>query len=267
MRTRNKINLKDMTFCIPVRIESPYRMQNLRTLLNYLSRSIDTNYIVLEADQQALFENDTDVENLSYVFVKDEDTIFHRTKYINQMICMAKTPYAAIWDTDAIAPIIQIEEAYCALQKSDNTMIYPFSGAFIALNELISLYFHKSLDINCISVPNLPSSFFYGFYSVGGAYMIHVAKYLKAGGENEFFYGWGPEDAERNARIQILELGVKRIEGPMYHLFHTRGVNSRDSNMENILNSRKELCKICGMTKMELYDYVKTWKWSKYGGE
>lgn len=263
MEKKNKINLRNITFCIPIRIESSYRMRNLETLLKYLAQYFETNYIILEADDKPHFKNTLDIQNLKYFFVKDGDIIFHRTKYINQMIHLAHTPLAAIWDTDAIAPVEQIEKAYARLYSGESTIVYPFSGTFIALNELVSLHFHKSLDINYITISQFPCSFFYGFYSVGGAYMINIDKYLNAGGENEFFYGWGPEDAERNARIQILGVGVERIEGVLYHLYHTRGINSRDSNQDNVTNNKKEFCKICGMSKMELCEYIKSWDWIK----
>ena len=32
-----------------------------------------------------------------------------------------------------------------------------------------------------------------------------ILAYLRAGGENEAFYGWGPEDAERVKRLEILD--------------------------------------------------------------
>lgn len=263
MKKNRKINLKNITFCIPIRVESQYRMQNLNSLLQYLNIYLDTNYLILEADQISRFKNDLDIKNIDYIFVKDEDEIFHRTKYINQMLKMAKTSYAAVWDTDAIAPIEQVEMAYLALQQNRNTMLYPFSGAFMALNELVSAHFSRVLDINLIEFSYIPKYLMNGFYSVGGAYMVNVQKYLEAGGENENFYGWGPEDAERNARIQILELGVERIDGPLYHLFHTRGINSRDANEENAIKNKKEFCKICGMTTSELRGYIKTWSWNK----
>lgn len=263
MEKEQKIDLTGITFCIPIRIESFYRIQNLKALLRYLNRFIESNFIILEASAESNFENDMEIHSIRYLFVKDDAIIFHRTKYINQMLSQVQTPYAAIWDTDAIAPIKQIEKAYLSLRDNKHTLIYPFSGAFIALNELISMCFYKSIDINTISSAYLPQFFPYGFYSVGGAYMVDVRKYLRAGGENEHFYGWGPEDAERNARIQILELGVTKIDGPMYHLFHTRGINSIDSNRENGLNNKKEFCKICGMSTSELKNYIKTWDWNK----
>ena len=263
MKGKSKIDLKEVTFCIPVRIESSYRIQNLKTLLNYLDSFLDTNYIVMEADRTSRFTDARKIRNLKHVFIQDEDVIFHRTKYINRMLHLTETPYAAIWDTDAIAPIEQIEKALTTLRNTETTLVYPFSGAFIALNEIVSMHFCKTLDINCLNSDVLPKAFLYGFYSVGGAYMVNVQNYLKAGGENEHFYGWGPEDAERNARIRILEMGVDKIEGPLYHLFHTRGINSRDSNQENAMNNKREFCKICGMTTAELQDYIKTWSWNK----
>lgn len=263
MKIEQKIDLKDITFCIPIRIESSHRMRNLKTLLKYLDTFFDTNYIVLEADVSSNFKNDVNIDNLNHIFVEDEDVIFHRTKYINEMLHQVKTTYAAIWDTDAIAPIEQIQEAYEILQNSNNTMVYPFSGNFVCLNELVSIHFCNHMNINSLKSGCYFANYTYGFYSVGGAYMISTQKYLKAGGENENFYGWGPEDAERNVRIQILELGVKKVEGPLFHLFHTRGINSRESDKENGLNSVKEFCKVCAMSTSELNYYIKTWNWNK----
>lgn len=263
MKKEHKENLKNITFCIPIRIESFYRIQNIKALLKYLDKYLDTNYLILEADKTKHFENDMNIQNVDYLFVEDNDIIFHRTKYINQMLNQVQTTYAAVWDTDAITPICQIVEAYSLLQNSNNTLIYPFSGFFIALNELTSLYFYRSQNINHIASLYYPVSFPYGFYSVGGAYMVNRKMYLEAGGENEYFHGWGPEDAERNARIQILELGVDKIEGPLFHLFHTRGINSRYPEEEGAGKNINEFCKVCGMTTIELQDYIETWDWRK----
>ena len=47
--------------------------------------------------------------------------------------------------------------------------------------------------------------------------------YVQAGGENEHFYGWGPEDLERVKRMEILGYSVTRIKGDLYHLYHLEG--------------------------------------------
>lgn len=57
--------------------------------------------------------------------------------------------------------------------------------------------------------------------SVGGAFLVNKTKYLETGGENEGFYGWGPEDVERVKRLEILELPIARTKGALY-IHHER---------------------------------------------
>lgn len=255
-----KIHIEDITFCIPIRIESAYRSRNLYTLLKYLSKNFSTKYIILEADNKQKLSNDFKMKNLEYFFIKDNDSIFHRTKYINRMLCTAQTPYAAIWDADAIAPVAQIISAYQTLQKGA-AMVYPFSGAFYDLNEQLSSLFEQETDIEKIDFPYCSKPLINGYYSVGGAFMVNIQEYNRCGAENQHFYGWGPEDAERIARMGILGKEIRRIDGPLYHMYHTRGHNSRYANMDIALETKNEFCKICGMTNTELKNYIKTWSW------
>ena len=48
----------------------------------------------------------------------------------------------------------------------------------------------------------------HGPNSVGGAFLVNKNVYIKYGGENQHFYGWGPEDAERCKRMEILGLPI-----------------------------------------------------------
>ena len=57
-------------------------------------------------------------------------------------------------------------------------------------------------------------------HSCGGAFFVNRSVYVQAGGENEHFYGWGPEDLERVKRMEILGYSVTRIKGDLYHLYH-----------------------------------------------
>jgi hypothetical protein len=45
--------------------------------------------------------------------------------------------------------------------------------------------------------------------------------------ENEHFYGWGQEDAERYYRLLNLDYKVFRSNGSLYHLTHPRDINGR----------------------------------------
>ena len=78
------------------------------------------------------------------------------------------------------------------------------------------------------------------YYSVGGAFLVDVEEYRRCGWENEHFAGWGPEDAERYRRLLILGEQHSRIAGSLYHLYHTRGVNSGDYDKKLAMDTKKE---------------------------
>jgi hypothetical protein len=102
----------------------------------------------------------------------------------------------------------------------------------------------------------------YGDLSVGGAFIFDTEKYLQAGGENEFFLGWGPEDIERVKRMEILySQPVYRDRGCAFHLWHPRYINSRYADRQYELNGKKEYLKICRMQADELRNYIQSWPW------
>ena len=94
-------NLEDVTFVIPLKIDSIDRLENLLFTTNYLLNHFSTKIIVFEIDER----NKYIVKNLLrpeiiYVFHYDPDPIFYRTKYINQITRTVTTPFIAIWDAD-----------------------------------------------------------------------------------------------------------------------------------------------------------------------
>lgn len=50
-----KIDLKDATFIIPIRIESTDRLRNVITTMAFLLENFDTNIIIKEVDDESLF--------------------------------------------------------------------------------------------------------------------------------------------------------------------------------------------------------------------
>ena len=92
--------------------------------------------------------------------------------------------------------------------------------------------------------------------SVGGAFLVNRVAYLRAGGENEAFYGWGPEDAERVKRLEILELPIARVKGPLYHLDHPRGINSGFDMGERDKRNLEALLATCRRSKAEMLRWL-----------
>jgi len=97
-------------------------------------------------------------------------------------------------------------------------------------------------------------SLIYGIDMKGGAMFVNKEAYIKAGMENEKFYGWGPEDWERFERWKILNLKIYQSKGPLFHLTHSRGSNSTFRSTEQSINTHKELSLTRFSSKSELLE-------------
>lgn len=263
MEIKEKINLQELTFCIPVRIDSFYRERNLKTVLEFYSSQVECHYIIIEADSVRRIKDLPLMKNYEYEFVKDDNPIYHRTYYINKMLKQTKTKFAAIWDADIIAPINQLEKAYHLLNSGNITMVYPYGGCLWMINSFFSELFSKKYDIKLFEYFPMVQMLMNGYNAVGGAFLVNVNNYKKCGWENEHFIGWGPEDRERYKRLLILGQCPQRVEGSLFHLHHTRGINSNDIDKSLSYSTKKEYSKVCRMLPKELLEYIQTWNWIK----
>jgi hypothetical protein len=234
-------NLHNVTFVIPVRIDSEERRANLETLLNVFTRDFHTYIIVLEAGKNQCFNVESN--NLTYHFVYDESPVFHRTKYINQLFRLATTPIVAVWDTDAIAIPAQVLDAAEQITQNKAVMAFPYDGRFYGTNQVLSNLFRQTLRYDVFTQNVALMDLMHGYYSCGGAFLVNKEKYLEAGGENENFYGWGPEDAERVRRMEIFKLPVYYAQGLLFHLWHPR--KGWFDSLETEKQNRKEFIKTC----------------------
>ena len=223
-----KINLTDVSFLILVRIESIERLENLMASIDFLIKYFDTNITVWECSS---FNNKILSKLLNkkicYRFIKDNDTILYRTRYLNQMVMDSNTPILSIWDSDVISPTHQIVETVELLRKHEADFVYPYSRLFLDTSDIIRKMFLESRKIQVLQKSKDKMKILYPPNPVGGAFFCNRSKYIESGIENERFYGWGIEDGERFARFNALNCKVRRIEGPLFHLSHPRGLNSK----------------------------------------
>ncbi|WP_312338162.1 glycosyltransferase family 2 protein [Sphingobacterium sp.] len=220
-----RVDLSDVSFLIPVRIDSPERLINLEIIINYITKQFKTNIIVLEADSISKIPNAIiDHEHVLYKFVADNRIDLHRTKYNNEMIGLSSSPFVVLYDTDVIIESTQIEEAVSMLRTGEIKAVLPYDGGVISINSLkVKDAFRKKLDIKILKNSDQKFS---STTSVGGAIFLDRETFIKAGMENEQFWKWGPEDLERVRRLKILGYVTKRIQGPIYHLFHPTEISS-----------------------------------------
>lgn len=240
-----KIDFSDLTFIVPIRIDSIERLENILFVTKFLTKSFKTNIKVLEC---APYNNGLLFKLLDkciqYDFLEDNDPIFFRTKYINQMAKVTDTPYISIWDIDAIAPINQIVKALNLLRTQQADFVYPYEKKFLDTYFILRKIFFQDKRIEILEENINKMKEMYPPNPVGGGFLACLKSYKEAGLENENFYGWGLEDGERLYRWENQKYRVSRIPGPMFHLYHGRGINSLFQNFDQQLCKYKEISKV-----------------------
>ena len=243
----------NLTVGIPIRSGREGRKANVATIVNYLN-VLQCRIIVLEADSHEKMRNLNMAECVDYFFVKDSERVFHRPRYINQILKLAQTEMVAIWDTDVLVDYRQIFEAQ-QLIRNGATISYPYDGRFVMLSKQLSTQTRNRIDFDYLKSLKLKS--FLGRKLCGGSYIVHRQRYLLCGGENEKFTGWGPEDAERLHRVTILGHKALHINsGELFHLYHPRGANSTYASKDNAKELREEFIRVCCMSPTELKEYI-----------
>ena len=265
-------DLSDCTFIIPLRIESRDRMRNIITTLIYLLRNFKTNVIVKEVDTESIFKEsvqpaleealkDFQLEGLTHIFEQSDEFTFHRTKIINDMLWMVKTPYVANYDCDILLPKTSYAYAINLLKngfkdKEGNMqypkLVYPFGlgqyqAQLTASDEEVSNFINGEFNFEVFKNWRAYDAK-YGFVQ-----FFETETYKKYGGENEGFVAYGYEDDERHYRFNTLTLAVRMSER-IFHLEHSRSKNSWFNNpyIEDNRNLWEKL-KSCSREELELY--------------
>lgn len=252
-----KSNLSDVTFIVPVRIDTIYRLENLLTITNMIVDKFDTNIYVREAAN-----NNSNIlqrllhKSIQYEFVEDKDPVFFRTQHINQMVSQVKTPYIAIWDADIVIDKHAVEACMEKLRSNECAIAFPYNGICYDVPAIIKTLFFKRRDVRLLLRHKEKMSFLYDRNLVGGALFVNRTSYIDAGMENENIYGWGNDDWDRYVRLTGLGYSVYRYAKPLFHLSHPRGSNStyRSSIASNI--STAEYIKNKNSSESELREQI-----------
>ncbi|GHT71593.1 hypothetical protein FACS189455_3760 [Bacteroidia bacterium] len=237
-----KTYLKDTTFLIPIRIDSIIRLENCLMTVHFLIRNFDCNIIVLEASgyNNKVLQRMLD-KRVCYIFIEDKDEVFYRTKYLNLMTNLVKTPFLGIWDADVIVPQPQIKDSISLLRSGTYEIVLPYDGSCLDTSYIVREYYFLHNEIKFLERNIEKMKLLYDNHMKGGAIFIRTESYIIAGMENENFYGWGSEDYERYDRWTSLNYRIFRIKGPLFHFTHPRGINSKHRSMNQAMNSERTL--------------------------
>ena len=276
--------LKDLTLLIPVKIDRPERLENLRLSLLYWAQLGVQQIIVFEQDTESriplsFFDPLPTKPTFGFVATSHADA-FHKTYLNNLMIRNVQTQYAMLTDVDFLIPQNQLESALQLIRSGKLDFVTPFDEAvYETPHEVAKMNFSNlsGIDVerDCIRWPAYSTKSltqWMSFWSelpfdieeeypvpCGGLFILNIQAWQVVGLDNQNIIGWAFDDHERIDRIQKLGFKWGRTGGRAYHLKHPRVGPQALFNKSNSF----EWMKIKYMSAVETRDYVSSWRWAQ----
>jgi hypothetical protein len=231
--------MEDITYIMPTRIESGDRLRNVVTSVSYILKNIpDAKVLVKEVDKQSVFSEHAlpliqkyaPTDNLRHIFEENSEDIFHKTRYLNDLIIEADTEIVVSHDVDVIYPLQSHSMAYQLIKMDRCDVVYPYGcGVYqYQVNNYETLFqefLEKDFDIDFI-MPQCRTE----ASTIGWTQFYNRKKVIEGYMWNEAFLSWGAEDCEFYFRFNALGYRVGRIDGPIWHFEHGRTHNSHYHN-------------------------------------
>lgn len=223
--------MENVTFIIPVKITCQERYNNLDFCVNFLQTNFKSKIILMEEDEESKIAGR--YQNIQHVFLKTFFPLYQRTTTTNKAVHeLVDTKYICLLDMDVfIDPDIYIKAVE---HLKDYSVVYPFSGLFYEIPQV----YNQNRALRMADI-NEADKITLGEHSPGGMVFFRTIDYIQGGMDNEFSVGWGYEDNERFIRFTKLGYRIKRLDNPIYHFTHPRGLNSSGAN-PNIVANRTE---------------------------
>ena len=229
----------DLTYILPTRIESKDRLKNVITSVSYLlSKLPGAKVIVKEVDKESVFNSEAlpviskyvDTTNLTHIFEQSTEDIFHKTRYLNDLIMMADTKVVCSHDVDVIYPVQSHIASYTAINNDECDVIYPYGCGVYQYQvdyppEVFTNFLDSGFDLKLLKDRCRTES-----STIGWTQFYNKEKVIDGYLWNENFLSWGAEDCEFYYRFNALGYRVGRINTPIWHFEHSRTHNSHYNN-------------------------------------
>lgn len=217
----------DITFLIPVRIESEDRYKNAYKSLEYLCHYAPHKIKIIEDSVECVIPEilskiDTNNADIDYEFIQSSNELFHKTKLLNKMLRKSDSKVVVNYDIDILLHPLSYQFCYDLITKEEYDLIYPFAKGDYLLNVFSNYQDKFRFDLSKIK----PEYCELKICQHGLCQFINRKQYLRYGGMNENFVSYGPEDWELGYRFSKFNLKINWINAFIIHLDHIRGINS-----------------------------------------
>ena len=262
----HKQDLCETTFIIPFFYDFEERINNLNTLINFISKHFNTTIFIAEMgpisyrDRLKIDYNAT----IKYFYTESDET-FSRTTVTNHALKFVETSCVVINDVDCFT----FPESYIKAEKmilfENFKILHPFGsppGCFNMLPHSVSNFVNNNYNCNSINPATCGHNPVAG---VGGILFIHYDTYKLIGFENKCFISYSPEDMERIKRFRRLNLKSTNRINDIYHnsnndhfetpLFHMEHPRTPDSTITHKYFQSNELLMYC-IDQMDDDDFI-----------
>ncbi len=285
------IDLSNVTFIIPLRIDTDDRLRNIILITSFLLNRFDCKIIIKESDEMSKFNtwalpkisSISDTKNLKYIFEENYDDHFHRTRLLNEMVMMTETDIVVNYDTDIVLPIDSYVKAKEMLDSDEYDVVYPYKfGEYSERKVFPQTVVEDENDLeNFFNIPFVKKFIanfdpkvldeYYGYaqnvngigWAEYGMVQFFKTEVYKNGYlENENFIAYAPEDVERHHRWKLLGYNIGRVDNHAYHLEHKRTENSWFNNP--FMQKNNQLWEyLKSLSKEEVVEYYKNQEYVK----
>jgi len=253
------MTLDNLTFIIPLGIETKDRLRNFLFTSSYLLKICPTaNFIIHEMGDESHIDG-IEHATMTKMFTKTPkiDKIFYKTWCINRALEKVKTKVVCIYDVDVLIPLKSIENSYKEIMENDFDMVLPYTyGLYqkMILNYNECEIFKNTLNFD--DFKNIKQNLSY----YGHVQFFNTKTYCNLGGENEDIIGWGPEDQEKLYKMQVFGNKVKYLDNSfVWHIEHER-INPNVEQTENYKKNMNVFYTIKNMTNNEKIKYYELQK-------
>ena len=223
----------NLTFLIPTRIETEDRLRNIISSVSYLLRHIPAKVIVKEVSNHPTFQfralpeirKYANTDNLTFLYEENNESLFCKSKVLNDLIVAADTTVVANYDADCILPLSSYHQAYGAINDGQADVVYPYGCGIYQWKAEYNMQIYEEF-VNKFDISVLDKNKTLSNSTIGWTQFINRQKYIDCYMMNENFVSWGCEDDEFYFRMSTLGNRIARIDNYVYHLEHSRTHNS-----------------------------------------
>ncbi|SAK94101.1 Galactosyltransferase [Caballeronia pedi] len=251
MSNASHISLRGIEFVVTYRGASQERRENLLGTLRYLNRTY-SDYIVwlIEADASPTFSwQQLSDPKIRHVFVHDTGR-FSRARLANLGARMCTGRVICIHDADMIANPRYMKMAVDSLMDANNSdAVCPFARVVNTAGELRRSFiesgdYDELAPFAASDEADLPNGMSSLYTNTSGALNVFVrAEFIRIGGFDPAFEGWGGEDDDlllRATRLGVRWHTLAGADSLLFHMHHDTAVRADWFGLPEVQANRKK---------------------------